>query len=357
MIARLTAPGIHYLGYNIDDSNEVAECDKDNNGIYYWSVNVLPPCTFPLSTTNAVFDAAGGSGSVSVSASNGCAWTATSNDGFITIISGSSGTGNGTVNYSVAANTSSSGLTGTMIIAGQTFTVTQSGAEPSGEFNYAFKNTPLWDVSGIYTNNLVTNDVVIAEFQLAANGQITGTRTEVYNDGTDSAEGTASILGRVFDKAATVGFRFNWKGVYTGVSGGIVANANMRDTVVVVPSTLTVTDVESGRVCAFGGKCERVTQSVSLPLPAGMNGDWTLDLNIVTNGNKRAGTGTLTLSNGRVLTYQIVGSYNAKSQLSKLKLVGESEATGSSLSLTTHGAGMNLTGLKGKVLGQTLKYP
>src|SRR5208282_6469311 len=82
---------------------------------------------------------------------------------------------------------------------------------PSGQFNYAFTNTPLWDFNGIYTNNLVTNDVVIAEFQLAANGQITGTRSEVYNDGTDSAEGTASISGRVFDKPPTVGFRDSWK--------------------------------------------------------------------------------------------------------------------------------------------------
>jgi len=39
-----------------------------------------------------------------------------------------SGTGNGTVNYSVAANTSTSQRSGTMTIAGQTFTVTQSGA-------------------------------------------------------------------------------------------------------------------------------------------------------------------------------------------------------------------------------------
>jgi uncharacterized repeat protein (TIGR03803 family) len=86
-------------------------------------------CTFSISPTNAVFDAAGGSDSVSVIASNGCAWTAVSNDpSFITITSGNSGTGDGTIRYSVAANMSTNGLTGTMTIAGQTFTVTQSGA-------------------------------------------------------------------------------------------------------------------------------------------------------------------------------------------------------------------------------------
>jgi hypothetical protein len=42
-----------------------------------------------------------------------------SNATFITITSGSSGTGNGTVNYSVAANTGTTSRTGTMTIAGQ----------------------------------------------------------------------------------------------------------------------------------------------------------------------------------------------------------------------------------------------
>jgi uncharacterized repeat protein (TIGR03803 family) len=84
-------------------------------------------CTFSINPTNAMFDAAGGSDSVSVTASNGCAWTASSNDGFITITSGIRGWGDGTVDYTVAANTSSNELTGTMTTAGLTFTVVQSG--------------------------------------------------------------------------------------------------------------------------------------------------------------------------------------------------------------------------------------
>ena len=39
-----------------------------------------------------------------------CAWTALSNDSFITITSGSSGFGSGTVHYTVAANTSTNEL-------------------------------------------------------------------------------------------------------------------------------------------------------------------------------------------------------------------------------------------------------
>ena len=56
----------------------------------------------------------------------GCAWTATSNAPWITVTTGASGSGNGTVTYSVAANTGTTSRTGTLTVAGQTFTVTQA---------------------------------------------------------------------------------------------------------------------------------------------------------------------------------------------------------------------------------------
>ena len=47
---------------------------------------------------------------------------------WVTITSGSSGTGNGAVSYTVQANMSSTARTGTLTIAGQTYVITQSGA-------------------------------------------------------------------------------------------------------------------------------------------------------------------------------------------------------------------------------------
>ena len=69
---------------------------------------------------------AGGAGTpVAVTAGTGCAWTSTSHAFWLTITSGASGTGNGTVGFNVATNTATS-RTGTLTIAGQTFTVTQA---------------------------------------------------------------------------------------------------------------------------------------------------------------------------------------------------------------------------------------
>jgi Zn-dependent metalloprotease len=89
-------------------------------------------CTYSISPTSASVAAAGGTGSVSVTATSGCSWTAVSNSSFITITGGASGTGNGTVTYSVASNTASTSRTGTLTIAGQTFTVTQAGTTGGG---------------------------------------------------------------------------------------------------------------------------------------------------------------------------------------------------------------------------------
>ena len=86
-------------------------------------------CSYSIAPTSKTLSASASTNTVNVTAGAGCAWTATSNDPtFMSINSGASGTGNGTVNYTVTANSSTAPRSGTMTIAGQTFTVTQAGA-------------------------------------------------------------------------------------------------------------------------------------------------------------------------------------------------------------------------------------
>ena len=82
-------------------------------------------CTTAILSTNASYDGTGGQGTVNVSAASDCDWTASSHAFWITITSGISGSGTGTVSYTVAANMRISGRTGIMMIGGQTFTVDQ----------------------------------------------------------------------------------------------------------------------------------------------------------------------------------------------------------------------------------------
>jgi glucose/arabinose dehydrogenase len=84
------------------------------------------PCSFAIAPTSASFPAAGGGGSVTVTAGGGCGWTAVSNAPWIVVTGGASGAGTGTVTYTVARFVERPRIrTGSITIAGRTFTVTQ----------------------------------------------------------------------------------------------------------------------------------------------------------------------------------------------------------------------------------------
>ena len=94
------------------------------------------PCTYSLNATSLSVTASGGTGSIAVTpSSSSCAWTATSNAAWITVTSGASGTGNGSVGFSVGAN-SGPARGGTITVAGQTFTVNQAAGGTSYAYSY-----------------------------------------------------------------------------------------------------------------------------------------------------------------------------------------------------------------------------
>ena len=89
-----------------------------------------PNCTYAINPTSTNTGAGGGSGQVNVTATATCTWTAVSNNAWLTVTSGATGTGNGSVGFSAAANNTGGTRTGTITIAGRTFTVNQSAPAP-----------------------------------------------------------------------------------------------------------------------------------------------------------------------------------------------------------------------------------
>jgi hypothetical protein len=87
-----------------------------------------PSCSYSISPTERGINEKGGLISVAVSAGANCQWTATSNESWLVIAQGATGSGNGTVQVDVHS-TGGKKRTGTLTIAGQTFTVTQSKKE------------------------------------------------------------------------------------------------------------------------------------------------------------------------------------------------------------------------------------
>jgi hypothetical protein len=96
------------------------------NGTSTVVANFRQSCSYSLSANAATATAGGGTASVSVIAASTCAWSAATNSpGVLAITSGSSGTGNGVVNYTVSPNRGAA-RTGSLTIAGRTFVVSQA---------------------------------------------------------------------------------------------------------------------------------------------------------------------------------------------------------------------------------------
>ena len=87
------------------------------------------PCSYSISPNGQTFAAAGGAGSFSVTTDAACNWTAVSNDPWLTVTSGATGAGPGTVAFSVAVNDAAASRSGTLLAAGWNFTVVQGGAD------------------------------------------------------------------------------------------------------------------------------------------------------------------------------------------------------------------------------------
>ena len=88
---------------------------------------VIPAvCTYALAPTTASPVAGAGAGTLTVTAGSGCVWTASPVDSWLH--TSSSGNGTGPASYTVDANASTNSRTGSIIVAGQTFTLTQAGA-------------------------------------------------------------------------------------------------------------------------------------------------------------------------------------------------------------------------------------
>ncbi|HEX8423549.1 MAG TPA: PQQ-dependent sugar dehydrogenase, partial [Pyrinomonadaceae bacterium] len=136
-------------------------------------------CTYTISPTNRTSPAGGDTFTVNVTTQGGCGWSAVSNSGFMTVTSGASGTGSGTVTISVPPNGSGVPRTGTVFIAGQILTITQPE---------------------------VTPDVPTLQFNQGAYG---------FSEGAGHA---AVIITRTGDKSGTVSVKFETVEVFADVS-------------------------------------------------------------------------------------------------------------------------------------------
>ncbi len=116
-----------YTYYFAATAYDASGLESDYSDEVSYSANTVP-CSYSISPASAAFNASGGSGSIFVTTQSGCNWSASSGVSWVAITSGSSGTGSGTIAYTVASN-SSAARSVVSTIAGQLFTFNQSGTQ------------------------------------------------------------------------------------------------------------------------------------------------------------------------------------------------------------------------------------
>jgi hypothetical protein len=246
-------------------------------------------CSYSLSAAGTSVDNAGGTRSFDVQAAAGCAWTASTTAPWISITGGSSGSGNGTVAFTVAPN-SGPDRTGTITAGGQTFTVTQTAG---CTFSIAPASRQIAAAGGTTTAAVTaagscawTATPSVPWISITAGGSGTGNgtvqMTVAANTGA-ARSGTVTIAGQTFTVSQDSGCTFT---VAPESPSSPAAGGSIR------------IQVTASAGCTWTATSS--TPWITVPANAGGNGNGSVDLGIAANtGPARTGTATVA---GRTIT-------------------------------------------------------
>jgi uncharacterized protein (TIGR03437 family) len=232
-------------GVTLTDSTGTASCDlliTGQPGVtqlvalvgeiheFIFTLTVTPgsACAFTLSSAGQALPAVGGNGSVNVVTTPGCGWSAFNNAAsFVTITSGATGTGNGSLTYIVAANTGAA-RSGTLTIAGQTYSVTQSSGIAGGLAITTQQNLPAATVNAFYSLTLGASGGQLpyawSVLGVPPPGLTLAASTGVIS-GTPTTAGTSAFTVKVTDNAgASQAQSFNLQVNPGGVSSLVITN-------------------------------------------------------------------------------------------------------------------------------------
>lgn len=242
-------------------------------------------CSFSISPSSASFNSGGGNGLITIAASSpACSRTATSNVPWITVSFGSPGTGAGTVGYTVNANNSMSSRSGTLTIAGQTFSVTQAGAicmfnlsaqsaiaSPAGDtIDFSFTTSCNWSIT------------------TAANWITFNTPTNGTGDGMVELVAAANTTANARTATITVGNQ-----TFTVSQGGSNCTAALN------PSSASFPNAGGAGTFAFSTSCSWTAATtanwITITSPASGTADSTVSFTVAANTGGSSRTGTITV--------------------------------------------------------------
>jgi hypothetical protein len=253
-------------GTNIEEP----ELDADNAILAYvktvtsWPTGDLFPvysgtassCSFTLASSSQSVLPNGSTFTVGVTDANYCAWSSVSNATWIHVTAGALNSDSGSTGYTVDANTGGS-RTGTITIAGNTFTVTQSGVATPTTLVVAANPT------AITAGQLVTLTATLSPFN--AGSTSTNGETITFTDGGASL-GTAKLTGGVATLTTTL-LPGGTDSVTASYAGDSTFGASNAASVQVVVTNAAATVTLGGLAATYNGSPHSATATTT---PAGL---------------------------------------------------------------------------------------
>ncbi len=259
-------------------------------------------CTYSLAPASFSAGALGGSSSVNVTTPAACRWTVSSNDAWLSVTSAGSGIGDGTVQFSVAANTGAA-RNGTLTIAGQTFTVSQAAATPT--CSYTLQPTSASIGAGAASSIPValttqtgcawsaTSNVPWLSFvgSAAGSGAANLVLAAEANTSTSGRTGTATIAGQTF----------------TVTQAGSACTYTIAPTSVSAPSTAGTVSVNLTTTAGCVWTASSTTAWITFGGASSGSGSATVTVSLAANTDTQARIGTFTIV-GQTVTVTQAGA-------------------------------------------------
>jgi hypothetical protein len=234
---------------------------------------------------------------------------------------------------------------------------------PSGVFSFFFDtNTPVYDLTGSLQFDQTMSGAGGSELGLSyginvtqdERGFITGSGMTAVAAGTDFVAAEYSAKGKISTRDGTTRVTLTVRLTGEDVFGGLLTpfRITVQYVLTLNPETglLEGTARGTGRFGGLGST--RIRSDVSVPVPAGAGGSWTLIMNVVAF-DRLSGTALVVLPNGRVLNFNLRGTYNSSTDQSNIRLSGTGVSRGNSLRLMFDSETLFL---QGKMFGQTILF-
>lgn len=272
------------------------------------------PCGYVLSSNSASYGANGGSGNVGLSTSPDCLWTATSSANWVGVVT-DSGSGPGTILYTVAANSSTNSRTGTLSIGDASLTITQAGGSGCS-FTISPTSASVTSAGGSGLVSVTSStgcawtaksNVTWITISSGSGGTGSGTVsfTVAANTGTTSRTGTLTIAGKTMTiTQGTCPFSISPTSQSFGASGG-TASVGVKTTT------------------GCGWQAKSGAAWISITAGASGTGTGNVTYAVATNSGTTSRTGTLTIAGKTMTVTQTATSSQALLPWRRQPLLGD----------------------------------